>query len=152
MPTRSALTIWAITAACITRPAPAQHAVFGQWRVTGSMCGPGGCALSRAEAASWRGRVAAYSDTLAQFADHSCSRPRYTVGYWPANGVYGGASFADLGLSGDSAMVVDISCPGQPPTGLSGDRWEAPGGFLVVKDANHLLAIWEGVFYELTRQ
>jgi len=152
MPTRGVLTVLAITATCITRPAHAQHAVFGQWRVTGSMCAPGGCALSRAEVASWRGRVAIYSDTLARFAEHSCSRPRYTAGYWPANGSYGGATFADLGLRGDSAMVVDISCPGQPPTGLLKDRWEVPGGFLIVKDADHLLTIWEGVFFELTRQ
>lgn len=151
MPTRSVLAVLAITTACITRPAHAQRAVFGQWRVTESLCAPGGCALSRAQAASWRGRIATYSDTLARFAGHSCSRPRYTVGYWPANGLYGGASFADLGLSGDSAMVVDIYCPGQPPTGLLGDRWEVPGGFLIVKDADHLLAIWEGVLFELTR-
>jgi hypothetical protein len=152
MPTRSVLTVLAITAACITRPAHAQHPVFGQWRVTRSICAPGGCALSHAEAASWRGRIATYSDTLARFAEHSCLRPRYAVTYWPANGLYGGASFADLGLRGDSAMIVVISCPGQPPTGLLEDRWEVAGGFLIVRNADHLLAIWEGVFFELTRQ
>jgi hypothetical protein len=49
-------------------------------------------------------------------------------------------------------MVVDISCPGQPPAGLLKDRWEVAGGLLIVKNAHHLLAIWEGVFFELTRQ
>jgi hypothetical protein len=49
-------------------------------------------------------------------------------------------------------MVVDISCPGQPPAGSLTNRWDVAGGFLIVKDADHLLAIWEGVFFELTRQ
>jgi hypothetical protein len=141
----------AITAACVTGRADAQHLVFGQWRVTASSCAPGGCALSRAEAESWRGRAAIYSDTLAQLAEHSCTRPRYTVQYWPAGGMYGGASFATLGLAGDSAMVVDIGCPLQPPTGLRGE-WAVPGAFLIVKDRDHLLTIWEGVFFELTHQ
>lgn len=142
----------AIIATCIARPVSAQLAVFGQWRVTGSLCAPGGCALSRAEVASWHGQLATYSDTLARFAEHSCSRPRYSVAYWPANGLYGGATFAALGLVGDSAMVVEISCVDPLPLGSGNEGWQVAGGFLIVKDASHLLAVWEGVFFELTRQ
>ncbi len=64
--------------------------------------------MSRAEAESWRGRIATYGDTLARFAEHACQRPRYVVGFWPASGAYGGARLRDLGIPGDSAMVVEV--------------------------------------------
>jgi hypothetical protein len=146
------MSVMAVTAACVTGPANAQNAVFGQWRVTGSTCAPGGCALSPAETESWLGRIAIYGDTIARFAEHSCAHPAYMVDYWPADGSYGGARFADLGLAGDSAMVVVIRCPGQPPTSSLDNAWQVPGAFLIVKDPEHLLTEWEGVFLELTRQ
>jgi hypothetical protein len=34
----------------------------------------------------------------------------------------------------------------------SDPRWQVPGAFLIVKDRDHLLTVWEGVFFELTRQ
>ncbi|HSD30308.1 MAG TPA: hypothetical protein VLB49_00215 [Gemmatimonadales bacterium] len=139
-----------IVGGCIANPAAGQQAVFGEWRVTGSMC-PTECAISQREAESWRGRIATYDDTLARFDAHRCARPRYTVGYWPASGVYGGARLQDLGISGDSAMVVDVQCPTRPQEGPD-PRWQEPGGFLIVKDRNHLLMVWEGVFFELTRR
>jgi hypothetical protein len=137
-----------VVTAALAAPAAAQRPVFGSWRVTGSKC-PSSCAISSAEARSWRGRVASYGDTLARFAEHSCARPRYTVAYWPVSGTYGGARLADLGIAADSAMVVEVSCPSQ----RTGDdpRWQVPGGFLIVRDARHLLMVWENVFFELTR-
>jgi hypothetical protein len=107
--------------------------------------------MSRAEAGRWWGRIATYGDSLARFAEHRCARPRYMVGYWPASGVYGGARLRDLGIAGDSAMVVDVECPAQPQVGPD-PRWEVPGAFLIVRDAGHLLMLWEGVYFELTRQ
>ena len=137
----------AVTAACSP---PAQDAVFGQWRVTGTIY-IGESAMSRAEAESWRGRVASYGKTHAQFAEHACDRPRYGVGYWPASGLYGGARLRDLGIADDSAMVVEVRCPTQPQTG-SDPRWQVPGAFLIVKDRDHLLMVWQGLYFELTRQ
>ena len=107
--------------------------------------------MSPGEASAWRGRTATYEGSKARFADKSCRSPRYSVGYWPADGRYGGASFADIGLTGNSAMVIEVRCPSQPQTG-SDPRWQAPGAFLIVKDRDHLLMVWEGVFFELTRQ
>lgn len=146
---RAIISLVAISAACVST-AVAQPAVFGRWRVTRSLC-PSECALSRTEAASWRGRSATYSATLARFAAHSCRRPHYTVGYWPASGRYGGARLSDLGIAADSAMVVEVQCPAQPQSGGE-SRWQAPGGFLIVKDPDHVLLVWEGTYFELTRR
>jgi hypothetical protein len=150
MHARALISILAITGAGVTAPVVAQQAVFGQWRVTGAMC-PTECAMSRTEVEGWRGRVAGYSDTLARFGEHACRRPRYAVGFWPASGKYGGASLRDLGISGDSVMVVEVQCPAQPQQ-RSDPRWQAPGAFLIVKDGNHISMVWEGVYFELTRQ
>jgi hypothetical protein len=139
-----------ILAACVTQGASPERAAFGNWRVSSSMC-PSECAMSPAEASAWRGRSATYENSVARFAGNSCQHPRYNVDHWPANGRYGGTRLADVGVTGDSALVIEVQCPSQSQT-RSDPRWQVPGAFLIVKDHNHLLAIWEGVFFELTRQ
>jgi hypothetical protein len=107
--------------------------------------------MSPSEADTWRGRTAIYEASLARFADDSCDRPRYAVSYWSANGLYGGARLMDLGIIADSVMTIAVGCPTQPTTG-SDPRWRAPGAFLIVKDRDHLLTVFDGVFFELTRR
>jgi hypothetical protein len=150
MHTTDLIAMLSVTAACVGKPATGQRAFFGEWRVTRSVC-PAECAMTRAETEAWQGRTATYADTLARFAEHRCVGPRYEVGYWPASGTYGGAQLRDLGIPGDSAMVVEVQCPDQPHAG-SDPRWQVPGAFLVVKDSTHLLMIWSGVYFELTHQ
>ena len=150
MHTRAFLNTLAITGACVTTPAGAQRDVYGEWGVTGAKCFAE-CALRTAELAKWHGRSVTYSDTLAGFDDHVCRRPRYVPSYWLASGVYGGARLLDLGIPGDSAVIVEVRCLAEPQGG--GDpRWRAPGAFLIVKDSGHLLMVWEGVYFELTRR
>lgn len=139
-----------ISAASTPQGAELEHAAFGTWRVTGWNC-PTDCAMTPAEADAWRGRTATYRHSLARFADHSCKDPRYSTGYWPADGRYGGASLLQLGVTGDSALVIEVQCKSRRRAG-SDPRWQAPGAFLIVKDRDHLLMVWEGVFFELTRQ
>lgn len=139
-----------ITAACVMQRTVQKRAAFGNWRVTGSVC-PTDCAIGRAEADAWRGRTATYGDSWARFANNSCNDPRYGVGHWPATGLYGGARLADIGVAADSVLVIEVRCPARPQMGTD-PRWQVPGSFLVVKDHDHLLAVWEGVFFELTRQ
>lgn len=127
-----------------------EQAIFGTWRVTGWKC-PTDCALSPGEADAWRGRTATYQRSWARFADHACPMPRYHPDHWPAGGRYGGASLQQLGVTGDSALVIEVRCRSQRRAG-SDPRWQVPGGFLIVKDRDHLLVVWEGVFFELTRQ
>src|SRR6266536_1193968 len=132
-----------------TRQVASERAVFGRWRVTASIC-PTQCAISRAQAAAWRGRFALYSDSLVRIGAASCRSPRYNVGYWPATGIYGGARLKDFGIHADSALVVEVRCPSQPHSG-SDPRWPVWGGFLIVKNSEHVLVVWEAVFFELTR-
>lgn len=150
MHTKTPILALTFFAACVTQRAKPEQTAFGNWRVTGSRC-PTECAMSRPEADAWRGRTATYEDSAVRFADTSCKGPRYSVGYWPATGLYGGARLADLGVTADSVLVIEVRCPAQRRTG-SDPRWQVPGSFLLVKDRDHLLAIWEGVFFELTRQ
>lgn len=139
----------AIPGACVAQSAAPERAVFGRWQVTASAC-PTDCAMSRTAAESWRGRAALYEDSIARFGEHSCKRPRYIADYWPGEGVYGGARLKDLGIRDDSALVIDIECPSESRPGAD-PRWTAPGSFLIVRDRDHLLMVWEGVFFELSR-
>ena len=139
-----------LLAAFTTQPARPERVVFGDWRVTGSFC-PSQCAISRADAESWRGRTATYAQSAVRFAENSCKSPRYGVSYWPASGVYGGARLVDMGIAADSAMVIEVRCADRPQTGTD-PRWQVAGAFLIVKDRDHLLTVWENVFFELTRQ
>lgn len=150
MHTRQFLSTLAIMATCVPAPGTAQRAVYGQWQVTGAKC-PTECTLGQAELASWQGRIATYSDTLAGFAGHVCRSPRYAPGFWPGSGLYGGARLVDLGIAGDSVMVVEVRCLAEPQAGAD-PRWRAPGAFLIVKDSGHLLMVWEGVYFELTHR
>jgi hypothetical protein len=150
VPSSTSLRLVLMVSVAVAGSAAGQRAIFGQWRVTSSWC-PAQCAMTRAEAAAWRGHIATYSDTLARFAEHRCERPRYLVGYWPASGVYGGAHLRDLGIAGDSAMVVEVRCPAQAQ-GEADPRWQVPGAFLVVKDPAHLWMVWGGVYFQLTQQ
>lgn len=147
---RNVVIVLAICAGCMRHGAEPEQAAFGTWRVTGSIC-PTDCAINPSEARAWRGRTATYQNSLARFADDSCQSPRYSTGHWPAEGRYGGASLAQLGVSGDSALVIEIQCKTQHRVG-SDPRWQVPGAFLIVKDHDHLLTVWEGVFFELTRR
>ena len=142
--------VWTIPAACAPRVFEPEQAVFGTWRVTGSIC-PTDCAMTRAEADAWRGRTATYQRSLARFADHSCASPHYHAAYWPADGRYGGARLWQFGVTGDSALVIEVQCRAQRQAG-SDPRWQVPGAFLIARDRDHMLMVWEGVYFELTRQ
>lgn len=140
-----------IPAASLARQVSPERSVFGHWRVSGSSCSAQGCALTRAQADAWRGRPALYSDSLVRIGGTVCRRPRYNVAYWPSTGVYGGSRLEDFGIRGDSALVVQVECPAKPRSEPD-PRWQVWGAFLLVKDSDHLLVLWEGVFFELTRE
>jgi hypothetical protein len=138
-----------ILAANVTSQVAPERAVFGHWRVTGWSCPAQGCALARAQAAAFRGRPAFYSDSLVRISGTVCREPRYKIGYWPATGFYGGSRLKNFGIRADSALVVEVGCAAKPDS-RSDPRWQVWGAFLIVKDAEHVLVVWEGVFFELT--
>lgn len=126
-----------------------ERAIHGTWHVTGSKCFSE-CAMSRTAAGAWTGRTASYDASAARFAENSSKNPRYVAGHWPADGIYGGARLSDLGIRADSVLVIEVQCAAQARS-RADLRWQAPGGFLVAKDHDHLLSVWQGVFLELTR-
>lgn len=147
---RTGLVVALLIPGCARQGARPEQVAFGEWRVTGSFC-PSECAMGAADAAAWRERTATYGDSLVRFADVACRSPRYGVAYWPADGQYGGARLADMGITGDSALVIEVRCGDQPQVG-SDPRWQVPGAFLIVKNQDHVLTPWDGIFFELTRQ
>lgn len=126
-------------------PSGSRGVVFGSWRVTGGRTCPNVCAMSDGEIAAWQGRTAFYADSLARFGTDSCSSPRYRVTVWTENDFLSGlrSPARSFGIERDSTVVIDIGCP---------DHWTAPGSLLLVKDQQHLLTMWDGVVFELTRQ
>jgi hypothetical protein len=130
--------------------AQAPGVILGEWRVTGSRC-RSECALAPATAQRFHGGVAVFAGSRVRFGEDTCNAARFTTGYWPASGRYGGSRLADFGIVADSAIVVQVRCP-ESSARASDPRWMVPGSFLLVRDADHLIAIWEGVWFELARQ
>jgi hypothetical protein len=146
---RALLLVLSILAAIMTRQVTPERAVFGHWSVTGWSCPVQGCALAPAQASAFRGRRAFYSDSLVRIGGTVCRGPRYNVDYWPATGLYGGSRLKDFGIRADSALVVEVGCAPQVHSKLD-PRWQVWGAFVIIKDSEHLLVVWEGVFFELT--
>ena len=126
-----------------------ERAAFGRWHVTQATC-PDRCAMTSRQWNAWWGKSAVYTKSTARFGDSACTAPVYNVSRWPASGIYGGARLKDFGIRAASTLVIEIRCPSVPRTS-SDPRWQVPGAFLIVKDSSHLLTVWEGVFFELTR-
>ena len=146
----SALTgaVFLLPAGAANQSAPEQ-VLFGRWHVTQAKC-PARCGMFFKEWNKWWGKSAVYSRASARFADAACKDPVYNVSRWPSSGIYGGARLRDLGIRGSYALVIEVRCPSVPRTS-SDPRWQVPGAFLIVKDSAHLFTVWEGVFFEVTR-
>ena len=134
-----------IVAALSVAPLPPgdASAVFGRWHISSDSC-PNVCAMSRAESQAWHGRKASYDSTIARFGQDSCLHPLYLAR------VRTEADFLDndrismrqLGITTSTVTVVDIRCPGD---------WDSPGASLIVKDKDHIIAMSDGVYFELKR-
>ena len=145
------LLVLCLSATAMSGQSAPERAIFGHWRVSASRC-PTECAVGAAEARAWFGRQVVYGDSLVRAGGSSCADPRYGIGYWPANGRYGGARLSDFGIRADSAMVVDVRCPSRTRRGSADPRWPVWGAFVVVKDRDHLFVIWESRWFALTRE
>jgi hypothetical protein len=117
--------------------------IYGSWRVVSSRC-PGVCAMSTAESARWRGKMARYSASVARFEADSCATPSYASRTLTDRDFIGGfrTSLKSIGITADSVEVIEIGCRG---------TWTVPGSFLIIKDRTHMLTVWDGVFFEMVR-
>jgi hypothetical protein len=119
----------------------------GIWTVVAHRI-PGISAMSDAEATAWHGRTVRLTATEAMSGGNHCDEPTY------AARTAGKASFlgSEFNLppgsltplaSLEHLTVLEVSCGGTP--------WAAMGGRFIEVDADHALAPWDGVFFELER-
>ena len=133
------------------RPAAADTAsvpeLTGIWTVIGHHI-PGVSAMRNAEAMKWRGRTVRLTEKYATSGESHCDAPSY-VAHSASRDRFLTAEYhlppGALGIlaSQEQVSVLDVSC--------RGTSWNAMGGRLIGVDANRVLAPWDGVFFELTR-
>ena len=132
----------------ISTATPAQSvpsSVGGAWKVV-RWSAPGISGMRDGVADSWVGRAARFEAKLVEFGPERCEAPSYGPKSVEAENYFieGFRIYPkELGITAKVVSVVEISCRGK--------QWDAPGSLLIIKDNDHLVTVWDGVFFELTR-
>jgi heat shock protein HslJ/uncharacterized membrane protein len=128
-------------------PATASTALMGVWTVTAHHA-PGVGATSDEAARARLGESVRLTRGLAASSGQRCDDPRYASSRVPTQPFLASqynlptGSLKPLARQGE-VQVLEVSC--------GGARWTALGATLLEIDADRVLAPWNGVFYELTR-
>lgn len=128
----------------LTAPSPAD--LRGTWTVVRHHI-PGISAMTNAEANTWHGNTLRLTTTEAIFGDRRCDKPTYNTrtvesSFLATEYKLPPGSLKPL-VSQERLTLFEVSCGGTP--------WMAMGVRLIAIDANHALAPWDGVFFELQR-
>ncbi|PYS47588.1 MAG: hypothetical protein DMG13_27485 [Acidobacteria bacterium] len=118
--------------------------IAGTWEVVGHV-EPGISAMSNVEADSWLRKKARYENAIAEFGSERCTAPSYTKKLVNAKSYFMDEfriQASQLGITTNEIAVVEVKC--------SDADWTAPGS-LLLKDQSHLLTVWDGVFFKLSR-
>lgn len=121
-------------------PAAANEPFFGTWTVTTPLA-PGASAGSAALAA---GATASFAASTADLGGRTCQQPAYTR-RWLSPATFEEAyrvKPTELALTEAQVALVDVTC-------ASGSL--DAGSTLVLRPDGTMLAVWDGVFYVLTR-
>jgi hypothetical protein len=119
--------------------------VGGAWKVE-RWSAPGISGMRDGVADSWVGRLARFDEKLVEFGPERCEAPSYRPRTVEAENYFieGFRIYAkELGITATTVSIVEILCRGK--------QWDAPSNLLIIKDKDHLLTVWDGVFFELTR-
>jgi hypothetical protein len=120
---------------------------IGTWAVTGHEL-PGISAMTEGEARAHDGQTVEFAATEALSNGERCAAPKYaarsveTEGFLATEFNLPPESLKPV-AGKDSVTVVEIFCDGAP--------WTAFGSLVIAVDADHALAPWDGVFFELER-
>lgn len=121
--------------------------IMGEWTVSKRLQTQNITAVSDEEFdKNYLNKKAVYTTTAAQFGEDICRKPLYEVEQMSAEQFaqgYRGATFKQLGIEADNAMVVQVTD--------SEGQWLSPGGAAIVKDENTLISWWDGAFFEMIR-
>jgi lysophospholipase L1-like esterase len=119
----------------------------GRWTIVGHRI-PGVSAMTDAKAAAWHGRTLLLSANEATSGKDHCAQPKYAARtaerdrFLAEEFKLQPGSLAPLATR-PRLSILEVSCRGAP--------WPVMGGRLIEIDADHALAPWDGVFFELTR-
>ena len=128
---------------------PSTKDLFGTWLVTGFMMGRTH-ALDTEEAREWIGATAQFTPKVARFdcpmGSERVDKPSYVCHALTDHRFY--VEYREdsesLGLGKGPTRLVRV---------LDGKNdWTWPGGVLIMKSRNSLLALWDGVYFELSRR
>jgi hypothetical protein len=120
----------------------------GVWTVVGHHT-PGVAAMSEVDAEDWRGQTLRLTPSRASTQRAHCHAPRYAPQLVPRDSFLAAAYKLPAGALRRAGLpervtVLEVSCGGAP--------WAALGGRLIGIGADRVLAPWDGVFFELTRE
>jgi hypothetical protein len=119
----------------------------GVWTVVGHHA-PGVAGMSEVDAEDWRGQTVRLTPARAVSGGTRCDAPRYTPRLVPRDSFLAAeyqlpaGALRRAGLP-ERVTVLEVSCGGAP--------WSALGGRLIGIGTDRVLAPWDGVFFELTR-
>lgn len=122
-------------------------AMTGIWTVTGYHM-PGISAMSEAGARAWRGQTVRLATDEAFSPGNACAAPGYTTKvvardtYLASDYRLPPGALPVLGAQ-QEITVLEVRC--------DGSAWTTMGSRLIAIDADRVLAPWDGVFLELTR-
>lgn len=116
---------------------------LGEWRVS-DVEFPAISALGYDEAETWFGSQAIYSEAQVSFRGTTCQRPEYElreVAEQEFRTAYR-ASFSQLGIDGDTAEVLSVTCS---------EVTSFPGMTLIKIAGDVVYLPWDGAFFRLAR-
>ena len=119
-------------------PDAAAASYYGEWKVEKDL---GSTPVSTGVDKNMIGKTVVYTKDKATFDNKEIANPEYkeadiTKEDFLKDYQY---SLSDLGISSDSAKTLNI------------DNWTNAGNFLVIKDDQTMIFLWDGTFYEMKK-
>jgi hypothetical protein len=126
--------------------APKNEPFYGQWQVKRVVAYARTHGMSQQTIKSYIGKKVVYTAERAMFDRKVCQKPEYRHNTYTEDDFYVEffAHLKDMGIRKDSVEVVQVYTP-------QGDAWINPGNAFVIKDANTVILMYNGVFFELER-
>jgi hypothetical protein len=124
--------------------------LYGNWLIKRTVAFGKVSSLSDEDINKLIGKRIEYSPNKASFGNDICENPKYKKSIISEKDFFennGYTSFKELGLQGDSVIMVEIFCEKEDYSNF----WYTIGGRIFEKDKNTLIANYEGVFFELVK-
>jgi len=117
------------------------NSFYGEWKVQRPIAYCPIFGMDEETIKNFIGKKAIYKFDMAQFDDEICNNPQYKEEVILDKDFFNGfhVYIKKLGITTDSIKVIEVK------------DWTNPGSYLIIKDKNSLITVWDGVFFELVR-